>query len=118
MRRVVVKALPDRVPDVPDKGASMSAAPSFAVSGWWRLVPCDFAAPVSGTKSVKAILTGTDAQTADRKVGDGGYSADRKLGLDATNKWPRETQREWGRPIVMDAAVQARVDGIFQSLGL
>lgn len=41
-----------------------------------------------------------------------------KMGLDATNKWPGETQREWGRPIVMDAAVQARMDGIFQSLGL
>ncbi|HQR97898.1 MULTISPECIES: 4-hydroxy-3-polyprenylbenzoate decarboxylase [unclassified Polaromonas] len=41
-----------------------------------------------------------------------------KMGLDATNKWPGETQREWGHPIVMDAAVQARMDGIFQSLGL
>jgi 4-hydroxy-3-polyprenylbenzoate decarboxylase len=41
-----------------------------------------------------------------------------KMGLDATNKWPGETQREWGRPIAMDAAVQVRVDGIFQSLGL
>ena len=28
-----------------------------------------------------------------------------KMGLDATNKWPGETQREWGRPIAMDAAV-------------
>ena len=26
-----------------------------------------------------------------------------KLGLDATNKWPGETDREWGRPIVLDA---------------
>ena len=25
-----------------------------------------------------------------------------KMGLDATNKWPGETSREWGRPIVMD----------------
>jgi 4-hydroxy-3-polyprenylbenzoate decarboxylase len=41
-----------------------------------------------------------------------------KMGLDATNKWPGETQREWGRPIVMDAAVQTRVDAIFQGLGL
>ncbi len=30
-----------------------------------------------------------------------------KMGLDATNKWPGETNREWGRPIVMDAASQA-----------
>jgi 4-hydroxy-3-polyprenylbenzoate decarboxylase len=41
-----------------------------------------------------------------------------KMGLDATSKWPGETQREWGRPIAMDAAVQARMDGIFESLGL
>ena len=32
-----------------------------------------------------------------------------KMGLDATNKWPGETGREWGRPITMDAAIEARV---------
>ena len=32
------------------------------------------------------------------------------MGIDATNKWPGETAREWGRPIAMDAAVSARVD--------
>jgi 4-hydroxy-3-polyprenylbenzoate decarboxylase len=32
-----------------------------------------------------------------------------KIGLDATNKWPGETAREWGRPISMDAAVAERV---------
>lgn len=41
-----------------------------------------------------------------------------KMGLDATNKWPGETQREWGRPIEMDAAVKQRVDEIWPSLGL
>ncbi|MBL8443698.1 MAG: 4-hydroxy-3-polyprenylbenzoate decarboxylase [Zoogloeaceae bacterium] len=41
-----------------------------------------------------------------------------KMGLDATNKWPGETQREWGRPIEMDAAVKQRVDEIWASLGL
>jgi 4-hydroxy-3-polyprenylbenzoate decarboxylase len=40
-----------------------------------------------------------------------------KIGIDATNKWPAETAREWGRPIVMDAAVAARVEAIWQSLG-
>ncbi|MFY9511367.1 MAG: UbiD family decarboxylase domain-containing protein [Rubrivivax sp.] len=39
-----------------------------------------------------------------------------KMGLDATNKWPGETQREWGRPIVMDAAVEARVEALLQNL--
>jgi 4-hydroxy-3-polyprenylbenzoate decarboxylase len=41
-----------------------------------------------------------------------------KMGLDATNKWPGETNREWGTPIVMDRAVKARVDGIWKDLGL
>ena len=41
-----------------------------------------------------------------------------KMGIDATNKWPGETQREWGRPIVMDAGVKARVDALWPSLGL
>src|SRR5438552_2074097 len=31
-----------------------------------------------------------------------------KMGIDATNKWPAETQRTWGRPIAMDAAVHRR----------
>ncbi len=41
-----------------------------------------------------------------------------KMGIDATNKWPGETAREWGTPIVMDAAVKARVDALWDSLGL
>ncbi len=41
-----------------------------------------------------------------------------KVGIDATNKWPGETDREWGRPIVMDAAVRRRVDEIWDRLGL
>jgi 4-hydroxy-3-polyprenylbenzoate decarboxylase len=41
-----------------------------------------------------------------------------KMGLDATNKMPGETAREWGRPIVMDAAVRARVDAMWKDLGL
>jgi 4-hydroxy-3-polyprenylbenzoate decarboxylase len=41
-----------------------------------------------------------------------------KMGLDATNKWPGETSREWGRPIVMDRAVKDRVDAMLQQLQL
>ena len=41
-----------------------------------------------------------------------------KMGLDATNKWPGETTREWGRTIVMDPAVKARVDALWGELGL
>ena len=41
-----------------------------------------------------------------------------KMGLDATNKWPEETRREWGTPIAMDATVKQRVDDLLQQLGL
>jgi 4-hydroxy-3-polyprenylbenzoate decarboxylase len=41
-----------------------------------------------------------------------------KMGIDATNKWPGETQREWGKPIAMDAAVKRRVDELWSELGL
>jgi 4-hydroxy-3-polyprenylbenzoate decarboxylase len=41
-----------------------------------------------------------------------------KMGIDATNKWPGETARGWGRPIVMDAAVKARVEALWAELGL
>jgi 4-hydroxy-3-polyprenylbenzoate decarboxylase len=41
-----------------------------------------------------------------------------KMGIDATNKWPGETNREWGRPIAMTDDVKARVDRIWQELGI
>ena len=52
----------------------------------------DFAAPVSGLGS--------------------------KMGIDATNKWLGETNREWGKPIVMDSAVKQKVDDLWSALGL
>jgi 4-hydroxy-3-polyprenylbenzoate decarboxylase len=41
-----------------------------------------------------------------------------KIGIDATNKWPAETSRRWGRPIAMDADVIRRVDAIWKDLGV
>ena len=41
-----------------------------------------------------------------------------KMGIDATNKMAGETNRDWGRPITMDAAVKARVDAIWNEVGL
>jgi 4-hydroxy-3-polyprenylbenzoate decarboxylase len=41
-----------------------------------------------------------------------------KMGLDATSKWPGETTREWGRPIEQDPAIKARIDALWQDLGL
>ncbi|MFO1329092.1 MAG: UbiD family decarboxylase [Rubrivivax sp.] len=39
-----------------------------------------------------------------------------KMGLDATNKWPGETAREWGRPITMDDAVRQRAAAVVERL--
>lgn len=41
-----------------------------------------------------------------------------KVGFDATNKMPGETDREWGRPIVMDDQVKQKVDDMWEDLGL
>ncbi|WP_269533114.1 4-hydroxy-3-polyprenylbenzoate decarboxylase [Chitinimonas sp. BJYL2] len=41
-----------------------------------------------------------------------------KMGLDATNKWPGETNREWGRVIERDAASVARIDALWREIGL
>ncbi len=41
-----------------------------------------------------------------------------KMGLDATNKWPGETVREWGRKIEMDEAVIVAVTEKWDRLGL
>lgn len=41
-----------------------------------------------------------------------------KMGLDATNKWEGETNREWGSPIEMTDDVKQRVDGLWDELGI
>ncbi|MGO1120267.1 UbiD family decarboxylase [Rhodovibrionaceae bacterium A322] len=41
-----------------------------------------------------------------------------KIGLDATDKWPPETKREWGEVIRMDQEVVDKVSDIWDELGL
>ena len=41
-----------------------------------------------------------------------------KMGIDATNKWQGETQREWGIPIKKDPDVVKRIDEIWDDLGI
>lgn len=41
-----------------------------------------------------------------------------KMGMDATNKFKGETEREWGKPIAMTDAVKQRIDALWQELGL
>ncbi|WP_427982012.1 4-hydroxy-3-polyprenylbenzoate decarboxylase [Agarivorans sp.] len=41
-----------------------------------------------------------------------------KMGMDATNKWPGETHREWGEVIAMSPEVKQRIDSIWSQLGI
>jgi 4-hydroxy-3-polyprenylbenzoate decarboxylase len=41
-----------------------------------------------------------------------------KMGWDATNKWPGESDREWGRAIEMDPSVKSRIDDLWGQLGI
>ena len=41
-----------------------------------------------------------------------------KVGMDATNKWEGETDREWGSSIKMSDDVKAKVDDLWDSLGI
>lgn len=41
-----------------------------------------------------------------------------KIGLDATNKMPPETKREWGQEIAMDKSVVDKIDTLWGELGL
>ena len=41
-----------------------------------------------------------------------------KMGLDATNKMPGETDREWGEPIRMTDDITERIDAMWDALGI
>jgi len=41
-----------------------------------------------------------------------------KIGMDATNKWPGESTREWGTPITMDEDVKKKIDSLWDELGI
>ncbi len=41
-----------------------------------------------------------------------------KIGFDATNKLPAETQRQWGEPISMDQDTIKKVDALWDTLGI
>jgi 4-hydroxy-3-polyprenylbenzoate decarboxylase len=41
-----------------------------------------------------------------------------KVGMDATNKWEGETDREWGTSIHMNEDVKTKVDDLWDSLGI
>ncbi|HIF9450147.1 TPA: 4-hydroxy-3-polyprenylbenzoate decarboxylase [Photobacterium damselae] len=63
-----------------------------------------------------AITTRMDPTRDTISVPAGATSS--KMGLDATNKLPGETEREWGTPIVKDRKVVAKIDAIWEQLAI
>ncbi len=62
------------------------------------------------------LVEGTPIDYLDFASPESGLGS--KIGLDATNKWPPETHREWGEKLDMDEATVARVTERWASLGL
>jgi 4-hydroxy-3-polyprenylbenzoate decarboxylase len=62
------------------------------------------------------VIEGTPIDYLDFASPESGLGG--KLGMDATNKWPPEVHREWGREIRMDQGVVDRVSAMWESLGL
>ncbi len=62
------------------------------------------------------VIEHTPIDYLDFAAPDSGLGS--KIGLDATNKWPPETKREWGRKIRMDQNVIDTVSEKWPTLGL
>ncbi|MEQ8347170.1 MAG: UbiD family decarboxylase [Sneathiellaceae bacterium] len=62
------------------------------------------------------IVTDTPIDYLDFASPESGLGS--KIGLDATNKWPPETKREWGEKIRMSQEIVDRVDRLWPRLGL
>ncbi len=62
------------------------------------------------------IIEGTPIDYLDFASPDSGLGS--KVGLDATNKWPPETTREWGRKIQMDKEIIQTINEKWPRLGL
>ena len=62
------------------------------------------------------VIENTPIDYLDFASPDSGLGS--KIGLDATNKWPPETKREWGEKLHMADDVVAKVDEMWADLGL
>ena len=62
------------------------------------------------------VIENTPIDYLDFASPDSGLGS--KIGLDATNKWPPETKREWGEKLRMADGVVAKVDEMWADLGL
>lgn len=62
------------------------------------------------------VVEGTPIDYLDFASPESGLGG--KLGMDATNKWPPETKREWGEKIAMDQSVVDKVSARWAEYGL
>src|SRR6202008_4182134 len=62
------------------------------------------------------VIEGTPIDYLDFASPESGLGG--KIGLDATNKWPPETKREWGTQIRMDQGGVGAVSRMGPTLGL
>jgi 4-hydroxy-3-polyprenylbenzoate decarboxylase len=62
------------------------------------------------------VIEGTPIDYLDFASPESGLGG--KVGLDATNKWPPETKREWGKKLAMDQNVVDKVSARWAALGL
>jgi len=81
----------------------------------WKDVMWAVATNVDGARDV-TVIENTPIDYLDFASQETGLGA--KLGFDATTKIPPETKREWGRRIEMSEEVKAKVDAMWETLGL
>src|SRR6266481_7284435 len=81
----------------------------------WKDVMWAVATRMDPARDITTI-EGTPIDYLDFAAPESGLGS--KIGLDATNKWPPETKREWGRKIRMDDAVVDAVTRKWPGLGL
>ena len=81
----------------------------------WKEVVCDMTTRMDSARDT-LLIEHTPIDTLDFASRVSGLGSN--MGMDATNKWPGETQREWGRTMAMDADVAARMQALGDALGL
>ncbi len=81
----------------------------------WRQVMWAIATRMDPARDI-TIIENTPIDYLDFASPESGLGS--KIGLDATNKWPPETTREWGRKIAMDRHIIETVTEKWPRLGL
>src|SRR3546814_3064278 len=76
----------------------------------WKDVMWEISTKMDPARDI-TVVEGTPIDYLDFASSEDGLGS--KIGLDATDKWPPETKRAWGREIRMDEAVIERIDRLW-----